>query len=129
MRENLKLCEGLIIASPEYAHGISGPLKNTLDWLVSGEEFPNKPIMIINTSPRASIALESLREVLTTMSGTIIHNSCVAVQLLGSELDFTGIVEDPVISRALLIGLKDFRSEIENLKLNTQLCWSGRKLR
>lgn len=54
LKASIKESSGLIIASPEYAHGISGPLKNALDWLVSGAEFPYKPIMLINTSPRAS---------------------------------------------------------------------------
>jgi chromate reductase len=57
LKSSLNESSGLILATPEYAHGISGPLKNALDWLVSGIEFPYKPIMLINTSPRASQAL------------------------------------------------------------------------
>ena len=99
-------CAGVIIASPEYAHGISGPLKNALDWLVSSEEFPRKPIMLINTSPRASHAQAALREVLTTMSGDIIESACVTLPLLGSDLDSgVAIVEHPEISAALLRAL------------------------
>lgn len=114
----LKNSDGIIIASPEYAHGISGPLKNALDWLVSSVEFPYKPIMLINTSPRASHAQQALREVLTTMSGKIIEKSCVSVPLLSSELDVKGIIESQEISRVLNFGLNEFCLAIEALKRN-----------
>lgn len=114
--ENLKsaLAEasGLIIASPEYAHGISGPMKNALDWLVSGDEFPHKPIMLINTSPRASHAQESLREVLITMSGIIIESACVTLPLLGSGLDKNGIIANAELSHALQTALNEFCQKI-----------------
>lgn len=114
--ENLKLslaeCYGLIIASPEYAHGISGPMKNALDWLVGGAEFPHKPIMLINTSPRATHALESLREILQTMSGHIIESACVSVPLLGSNLDKNGILANQKLSGDLNAGLMEFSNYI-----------------
>ncbi|MGB3755279.1 MAG: NADPH-dependent FMN reductase [Rivularia sp. (in: cyanobacteria)] len=36
LRLQIKWADGLIVSSPEYAHGIPGVLKNALDWLVSG---------------------------------------------------------------------------------------------
>jgi chromate reductase len=105
---------GLIIASPEYAHGISGPMKNGLDWLVSGSEFPCKPIMLINTSPRASHALEALKEVLATMSGMVIESAYVSIPLLGSKLDKDGILSSVEITNALKSGLEEFCSEISS---------------
>lgn len=60
LKSSLNTSSGLILASPEYAHGISGPMKNALDWLVSGTEFIHLPIMLINTSPRASHAQVAL---------------------------------------------------------------------
>lgn len=117
LKSLLSVSDGLIIASPEYAHGISGPLKNALDWLVSGEEFPDIPIMLINTSPRASHAFGALQEVLKTMSGNLVENSFVSVPLLGSELDSYGIVAHPEISAELQSGLNHFCSEVRALNL------------
>lgn len=114
LKSALKLSDGLIIASPEYAHGISGPLKNALDWLVSDTEFPYKPIMLINTSPRAHHALDALKEVLLTMSGVIIDKSFVSIPLLSTNLDVNGIVQDQKLSQSLIRSLNIFCTEIES---------------
>lgn len=121
LKSDLAETSGLIIASPEYAHGISGPMKNALDWLVSGVEFPYKPIMLINTSPRASHALEALKEVLITMSGTIVERAYVSIPLLSSSLDRNGILSDAEISGALEKGLREFCNEIQAQKLNNSV--------
>ena len=113
LKTALARANGLILASPEYAHGISGVMKNALDWLVSGEAFVNLPVALINTSPRATHAQAALREVVTTMSGIIVEEACVAVPLLGSGLDAGGIVADPGISTLLREGLFRFCSAIE----------------
>src|SRR5699024_3965827 len=33
LRSRVLAAEGLLIASPEYAHGVTGALKNALDWM------------------------------------------------------------------------------------------------
>ncbi|VAW32579.1 NADPH:quinone oxidoreductase [hydrothermal vent metagenome] len=113
--------DGLIIASPEYAHGISGVLKNGLDWLVSGEEFVSMPIMLLNTSPRATHAQAALREVITTMSGNIVEKACVSIPLLGSGLNCEGILNHTEISASLASGLDEFCVAIKNLELNKRM--------
>jgi chromate reductase len=112
LKKELAQADGLLIASPEYAHGISGVLKNALDWLVSGEEFPNMPVALINTSPRASHAQEALREVIRTMSGNVIERACISVPLLGSNLDAEGIVRHEGIADAVLRAIERFRDAI-----------------
>ncbi|MBD5770983.1 NAD(P)H-dependent oxidoreductase [Marinomonas sp. SM2066] len=116
LKEKLRACDGLIIASPEYAHGMTGVLKNALDWLVSGDEFVDKPIMLINTSPRATHAQASLKEVLITMSGKLIENAQVTIPLLGSQLDCQGIVAHVDISQQLKTSLNELCEAITQLK-------------
>ena len=112
IKSEIKSSSGLIISSPEYAHGISAPMKNVLDWLVSSSEFPEIPIMLINTSPRATHALESLKEVLTTMSGIIIEDAYVSIPLLGSVLLDGYISQDNDCHFMLSEGLDRFYSEV-----------------
>ncbi len=113
LKASLGSSDGIVIASPEYAHGISGVMKNALDWLVSGEEFVHMPVMLINTSPRAHHAQEALREVITTMSGNIIENACLSLPLLGSGLDTAGILQRGDFREALKLHLLDFCEEIK----------------
>ena len=39
LRDALMRSGAVIIASPEYAHGLSGGMQNALDWRVSDERF------------------------------------------------------------------------------------------
>ena len=104
--------DGLLIASPEYAHGVSGAFKNALDWLVSCVEFPNKPVALINTSQRAIHAQAYLREILTTMSARLIGRASVTLPLMGRTLDAAGIVADPDLSDQLREALACLADEI-----------------
>jgi NAD(P)H-dependent FMN reductase len=91
----------LVIASPEYAHGVSGVIKNALDWLVAFPPFYGKPVAVLNASPRASHADAALRETLRTMSARIIEPASITVPLLGAGLDEAGIVASPPLAAAL----------------------------
>lgn len=112
LKKELKNSNGLLISSPEYAHGVSGVLKNALDWLVSGDEFPYIPVALTNTSPRASHAQKALREVISTMSGNIIESASIVVPLLGTDLDVNGIINNDEISQHLIEKISIFRENI-----------------
>jgi len=111
-RARLLAADGILIASPEYAHGITGVMKNALDWMVGCETFVNKPVALLNASPRAVHAQASLKETITTMSARIVDEASIAVPVLGAKLDEAGIVSHPEISAALREALMAFQAAI-----------------
>jgi chromate reductase len=100
-RGAIQRATALIIASPEYAHGVSGVMKNALDWLVSYEGTVGKPIALVNTSARAHHAYASLREVLTTMSTDIVAAASLTLPLLGTCTTDAEMVGSPEVRRAI----------------------------
>src|SRR4051812_18534105 len=49
-RAELSSADAVVIATPEYAFGIAGALKNSLDWVVGSGEFVNKRVALIGAS-------------------------------------------------------------------------------
>jgi chromate reductase len=107
LRESIARADGLLIASPEYAHGVTGAIKNALDWLVSGEEFVDKPVLLFNTGNGAVHAHAALRETLRTMSAQL-HTPPAADFLLPrtpkTAMDFTADAATTARLREVLAG-------------------------
>jgi NAD(P)H-dependent FMN reductase len=116
LREQVSAADALIIASPEYAHGITGVLKNALDWLVSSEAFIHKPVALFNASPRSVHAAASLREVVGVMSARVVDAACIVVPPGGSRLDEWGIVADPAMSATIRQALADLSSAVAEFR-------------
>lgn len=56
--------DGVIICTPEYAHGVPGALKNAIDWTISASSFPHKPTMLITASTGGHYGHKALMETL-----------------------------------------------------------------
>ena len=104
--------DGILISSPEYARGVSGVMKNALDWLVGCEQFPGKPVALINTSPRATHALAALALTLQTMSAHLVAEASITLPLLGAVHDADSIAADPELAGAIRDSLKRFVNAI-----------------
>jgi chromate reductase len=112
LRSLVAACDGILIAAPEYAHGVPGALKNAMDWLVACEAFPGKPVALINCAPRAFHAQADLRETLATMSARLIPEAFATLPLPGSAVDEQGILADDRCARRLREALSAFQSAI-----------------
>ncbi|MGB7975945.1 MAG: NADPH-dependent FMN reductase [Roseiarcus sp.] len=106
LRALVDASDALVIAAPEYAHGVPGALKNALDWLVASETFAGKPTALLNASPRAFHAQASLREILSTMAARLIPEAFVAISLTGMAATADDILADAVCARRLAESLE-----------------------
>lgn len=97
LREAINAADVIIIASPEYAHGVTAVIKNTLDWMVGNESFVNKPVALLNAAPRASHAYLALRETVTMMSACVIDAACITL-----PQPITGMTEEEVMQHPQL---------------------------
>jgi len=110
-REAVDESDGVLIASPEYAHGVSGVLKNALDWLVSCTlAFYGKPVALLNTSSRTTIAYDALKEIVRTMAASIIEEASHVIPLPNMTVTYDQILKHPLLReriRTCTLALRD----------------------
>lgn len=117
-RSQLQGSDGVLISSPEYAHGVPGVLKNALDWVVASGELYGKPVALLNASPRSVHAQASLKETLTVMMASLIPEASITVSLRSNKVDEASMISDPEISHALRSALVAFGRAIDLLRAN-----------
>ncbi|MDW6022052.1 NADPH-dependent FMN reductase [Mesorhizobium sp. BAC0120] len=83
--EAVSEADGVIVSSPEYAHGVPGGLKNALDWLVSRDAAVGKPAMLVHASHRSLFARAALAEIMRTMSFDLYADTELEIALLGKK--------------------------------------------
>src|SRR3954466_12129762 len=89
-RTALAAADGILLSSPEYAHGVPGALKNALDWVVGSNELVGKPVALINPSPRSLFAHPQITEILTVMSADLVAAASITLFVSGRGLEARG---------------------------------------
>ncbi|MBJ7312108.1 NADPH-dependent FMN reductase [Rugamonas sp. CCM 8940] len=112
LKDALMAADAVVIASPEYAHGVSGAIKNGLDWMVGNESFIGKPVALFNAAPRAVHAHAALLETVTVMSASVVGDACITLPLVGARLSEEQIAADPAMVAALKAALDVLRRHV-----------------
>lgn len=99
LRRMVKQADVLVISSPEYAHGIPGSLKNLLDWLVGDPDFHEKRVLLLYADRGSTWAIDSLREILRTMSARILLS--VALPLGTNQVTVENLLSRPELAALL----------------------------
>lgn len=107
-RARVRSADGLVIATPEYAFGLPGSLKNALDWLVGSGELYEKRVVVLSGAPspeRGANARADLERTLGGQGANVLASTTIAVPtgLRGHEID------DADIREAVVKALTGFR--------------------
>jgi chromate reductase, NAD(P)H dehydrogenase (quinone) len=115
-REVIRLSDGVIICTPEYAFNIPGVLKNALDWMVSSGEFNQKPVITITASPLPSggdKAQISLRNTLTALGCEIYEDGKLLIGGLRTKMTAAGEITDLKLREDIQLLLEGLASRIK----------------
>lgn len=102
--------DGVLVCSPEYAHGVPGSLKNALDWIVSSGEFTDKPVLLVNASPSfqgGSLAQANLAEILRVMGARLPEAFLFSVPKVSAKVSPDGALA-PELAEAFRAALQAF---------------------
>ena len=91
-RKQLQQAEGILICTPEYAHGVPGSLKNAIDWTVSSADFYNKPTALITASTDGSFGHAAMLEILKAIGSGNIENLHLLISFVKTKVNKEGVI-------------------------------------
>lgn len=104
LRAQLAAADAVLLATPEYAYGMPGSLKNALDWLVSAGSFYGRPTGVLSASPSelgGERARGGLLLTLEALGAAVVPAASFAVPFVRASLDANGTVTDAALAHQL----------------------------
>lgn len=91
----LRTAEGILICTPEYAHGVPGALKNAIDWTAASCEFSQKPTALITASTDGRFGHRALLETLQVLEAKNIMQHQLLISFIKTKVSPEGILTNP----------------------------------
>jgi len=120
LKSAIEQCDGLVLCSPEYNHGMSGVLKNALDWASRpglASPLKNKPTLIMASSAGytgGARAHAQLRETLASALARVVARPQVAIAGVMQKI-VDGKLVDNLTIKFCIDAIDDLLSEIRLL--------------
>lgn len=121
-RQLLNEADGVIICTPEYAHGVPGSLKNAIDWTVGTCEFSHKPTVLITASTDGKYGHQSLLETLRVIEAENIDETQLLISFASSKVSKDNKIIDRQTLEDIKLILEKFEKTINenNQKMNPE---------
>ena len=115
----IKKCDALIIATPEYNKMIPGVLKNALDWISRNKPQPlaGKPIALVSTAGRSGgeVSQITMKHALGSFNTRTLQGGAFIVPFSDKAFDGVGKLIDPAQRVALTNLMVRLKEEISLL--------------
>ena len=110
-RAAIERAAGILMAVPEYAHGIPGAFKNALDWTVGTGSLYAKPVAVLDVAhgSRGGYVREALDHVFGAMQSDVVR---YAVPVAAADRDAAGELAGPAVLEAVREAVTDFARRI-----------------
>lgn len=103
-RKAIAEADGLIIASPEYNHGMSGVLKNAIDWATrpyGRATIIEKPVLTMTSSPATTGGVRAqaqLNEALIAVSAKLVAQPQIVIATVHEKIRDGRLEDEPTLA-------------------------------
>jgi chromate reductase len=117
LRSTIETSDGVIMVSPEYNHGMSGVLKNGLDWAsrpYGRSVLKGKPVLTITASPAFTggvRAQQQMNETLASIPARLVLRPQIVIGSVHEKVRDGRLVDEATL-RFALAGVDDLLDEI-----------------
>jgi chromate reductase len=117
LRSAIETSDGVIVISPEYNHGMSGVLKNALDWAsrpYGRSALRGKPVLTMTASPAFTggvRAQQQMSETLVSIPARLVLRPQIVIGGVHEKVRDGRLVDEAAL-RFLLSGVDDLLDEI-----------------
>jgi chromate reductase len=122
LRERVATADAVILASPEYNHGMSGVLKNALDWLSrphGASALKDKPVLNITASPAFTggvRAQQQMNETLASIGARTLARPQIVIGAVHQKLSENRLTDATTLG-FIMAGVEDLLRETAALRL------------
>ncbi|WP_137817668.1 NADPH-dependent FMN reductase [Pseudomonas sp. 2FG] len=122
LREAVRRADAVLIGSPEYNHGMSGVLKNALDWISrphGKSSLTGKPVLTFTASPAFTggvRAHQQLNETLVAIQAVQVAYPQIVIGSVASKLK-DGRLVDEAANQFLMDGVRRLAQLVDNWPL------------
>jgi NAD(P)H-dependent FMN reductase len=101
-KKQIAAADGVLICTPEYAHGVPGSLKNAIDWTVTSADLDGKPTLLITASTDGRKGHKSLLETLRVIQAKAVYELQLLISFAQTKVNQDFEITDAALLKSVV---------------------------